>query len=182
MKRPPGWLIALTASIFLCVCVGCLIGGIKLRGAGAGQIEQAITPMVSAQIVGNSVANGSLRIYEPDLNINNEIRLGEAGIMTGNDGTSIYGFQTQISPIGIVIDTPGSSFLHLETTPTVKNGRIGLPHQQSWRSSFLSITGFGKGVISEVENGINEALEARRLKPVSVTMHEDFLIIETVPA
>jgi hypothetical protein len=182
MKRPPGWLIALTASIFLCVCGGCVVGGIKLRGYGSREIDQAITPMVSAQIVRNSVASGSMRIYEPDLDINNEIRPGEAGIMTGNDGTSIYGFETQITPDGIVIDTPGSSFMHLETTPTVRNGRIELHYQQSWRSYFMSISGFGKGVVSGVENGINEALEARRLKPVSVTMHEDFLIIETVPA
>ena len=181
MKRPPGWLIALTASVFLCICGGCLVGGLKLRGAGAREINQAITPMVSSQIVGNSVASGSMRIYEPDLDINNEMRPFEAGIDVSNVGTSIYGFQTQITPDGIVIDTPGSDFMHVETRPSVKNGRIKLQDDQSWRS-FLSISGFGKGIISGIEHGINEALENRGLKAVSVTMNEDFFTIETVPA
>ena len=122
-----------------------------------------------------------MRIYEPDLDINNEFHPTEAGIMAGNDGTSIYGFQTQITPDGIVIDTPGSSFMHVETKPTVKNGRIELENDQSWRD-FMRISGFGKGVISGIENGLNLALETRGLKPVSVTMSEDFLTIETEPA
>lgn len=181
MKRPPSWLIAVTASIFLCVCGGCLVGGIKLRGAGARDIDQAINPMISAQISGNSVAGGSMRIYEPDLDINNETRPTEAGIETGTGGTSIYGFETQITSDEIVIETPGSTFMHIETKPSVKNGRIDLQYHHSWRN-FLSITGFGKGIISGIENGINHALERRGLKAVSVTMNEGFFIIETIPA
>ena len=181
MKRPPGWLIALTASVFLCVCGGCLVGGIKLRGAGAGQIEREIAAIVSAEVAGNSTSGGLMRIYEPDLDINNEIRPFEAGIMTGNDGTSIYGFQTQITPDGLVIDTPGSSFMHVETRASVRNGRVELQNEDSWRS-FLSITGFGKGIVSGIENGINDALESRGLKPVSVTLNDGFLTIETAPA
>src|SRR3954447_19473703 len=72
MKRPPGWLIAVTAFILLCVGGSCLVGGIKLRGAGARDIDKAVTPIISAQIAGNSVAGGSMRIYEPDLDINTE--------------------------------------------------------------------------------------------------------------
>jgi hypothetical protein len=181
MKRPPGWLIALTASIFLCVCGGCLVGGIKLRGAGAGQIDREISAMVSAEIAGNSVTGGLIRINESDLDINNEMRMFEAGIETGTNGASIYGFQTRIAPDGIVIDTPGSSFMHVETRPSVKNGRIELQNDQSWKS-FLSVTGFGKGIISGIENGINDALERRGLKPLSVTLYDGIMVVTTEPS
>jgi hypothetical protein len=140
-------------------------------------IERQITAKVSRAIMGNPVTGGVIVIEERDLDINS------AGISPHASGATIYGMQTEITPDGIEIGSPKARHdQQYSAQPVIANGRVELKDDdRSWIDPFYGSSD-RRGVINGLENGVNQALDSKGLRPVSLSLSDGSLSIQTEPA
>ena len=118
-------------------------------------------------------------IGERGLDVNNAVVPGEAGFETGTGGTLIYGFVTLIDGNGIALFAGDQ--LAYSGMPVVRNAIIDLvdvraPHPIF--KQFLTASGFE----TAMESGINRALRANGVVPVSLSLGNGVLVIVVEPS
>ena len=160
-----------------CAALGYFVVVPWYRGtqtAVSDEIANMIAFQVSGQIAGG--AGNRLVLDALDLDINNALVPGEAGVESGTNGTRIYGFVTGIDPTGITLGIGQEPFY--SAVPVASAGRIELTEVTGTNlglRAFLSADAFANGM----ETGINRALEEHGLRATALTLRSGSLTIQT---
>ena len=168
----------------LLLCVGCVAIAYfaalpRVHDAVSDEVADTLEGKLVRGITAGETSRGRIEIDESELDINNAIG-SSVSINVTNNGTEIKGFSTEITPDEILV---GADDLIYTAIPTVQDGRIELTGVDSgsggWSviSLFLPEDAFEQGV----EDGINRALEAKGVRPVSVILSSGVMTIETEP-
>jgi hypothetical protein len=161
--------------------IGPAIQGVvsKSQGAVSEQMAETVATSVAGSIAASTRLPEGIEIREAELNVNNAVVFGEAGIETGTDGTVIYGFTTHIGSEGISLLIDGATAY--SGVLSVQNGRVELTEVQASVPLFKHVL-TADGFEQAMENGINQALSARGLVPVSLSLGEGVMTIVTRPS
>jgi hypothetical protein len=181
MRRCCLWIVV--ASLGLCVgCAGLgyFLALPRFQSAAADQMAEAVATSVADRIAASTGAAGTLVLRGADIDVNNDSASG-CGINVDNSGTRIHGVETEISSSGITLRCAESDDLAYSAVPVVEDGRVVLTEvttSSNWMRFLLPSDKFARGV----EAGLNQALEARGLRPVSITLRSGSMAIVTEAA
>ena len=192
----PRWAMGLVILAPMALCLGAAALGYVVvwpwiksthaenQAATTDEMAESVFRAVSRRIAesdlstGGQGGTGTLVLTANDLDVNNATVPGEMGIEVGQGGARIYGIVTEISPAGIALKLPGVTYTGV---PEVKNGRVELSRIQT-RDDVLGFVLSEEIFEESLEGGINRALARHRLRPTSVTLRHDALIVQTESA
>lgn len=178
-------------SLALCMAVaafGIFVAWPKLRtavsesqAAVTAEMADAVFLSVSRRIqaseipAGGQIGGNELVLTATDLNVNNVVVPGEVGVETGTFGTRIYGIVTEIGVEGISLELPGVTY---SGVPVVEDGRVELTQIQAGDDVLGFI--FSEDIFEQsMEEGMNRALEAHALRPISISLRHGSMTILT---
>jgi hypothetical protein len=190
----PRWAIVITV-VPLVLCLGCVAVGYiavhrlvdevvpDLQDDVSDEMAVVLSEYVSRRIDASARAEGGLDavdevVFRPvDLNVNNLLAPGQAGIETGPEGTVIYGVETRISPTGVTLVLPGATFTAM---PVVANGRIeltGIEAGENPMGFIFSAEAFEQAI----EGGFDDAFRRHGLTPVSLALATGVMTVRVIP-
>lgn len=188
-NRLPRWVLALIVGLFA-LCITCAAFGyfvVLPRGkeviagnqdAVSNQLAENVAASIAVMIRETVRPDGTLALGEGELDVNNAVAIGESGFETGSDGTRIFGIVTEIDLDGIhLVMGDGLAYSGM---PMVVEGRVELLNisvSSRLMGLFLTEDGFAQGMA----DGINDALAAAGLSPVSLTLSDGSMVITTTP-
>jgi hypothetical protein len=178
------WITIIGVPIFVCSCLAIGYFGVsRLIDHGRDGVSEQMAETITASVAKTSTVimgePSQFVIRESGLDVNNAMAMGEVGIDTGTNGTLIYGFVTEIDTGGISL-LAGDAVAY-SGVPTVRNGTIDLTDAKAlvpFLNQILTAGGFEQAM----ETGINRAIAARGMAPVSLTLSNGVLIIVVEPA
>jgi hypothetical protein len=181
MRRCCLWIVVAALGL----CVGCAGLGYflalpRFQSAAADQMAESVATSVAGRLAGSAGAAGTLVLREADIDVNNDDADG-CGINVDNAGTRIYGVVTEIRETGITLRCSGNQDLSYSAVPVVEDGRVELTEvttSSNWMRFLLPKEKFADGL----EEGINQALDARGLRPVSIELRDGSMAIRTESA
>src|SRR5262245_14416060 len=176
----PRWLTGIIIG-FLVICVACVAIVYLLKNRFDDNVSNEIAEIVATQVVAstnmNSTTLGQLVLTEDDLDINNVMSIdGSCGFQVTNQDTQIYGVTTEITPSGIRFEC--ATVAYYSAVPVVENGRVELTNAEG-SGGMMKIIFSKKRIENGVEDGINNALAAEGLKPISLTLENGEMTIIT---
>jgi hypothetical protein len=171
--------IILGGTLVLCVACGTLV--YLFWNHEQTVVAQKVANVIATQVADNfgtsALETDQIVLTEDDLDVNTSIALdGSCGFnVTGGDA-EIYGVTTEITPSKIAFGCAGESMY--SAIPVVHDGRVELTKFKT--SSIITEIIFSKGKLKMgVEKGINDALAAKGVKPVGITLERGSMTILT---
>jgi uncharacterized RDD family membrane protein YckC len=177
-----GLLLGSLAVVIGCASISYLVALPKIRDY-IDRTERRTTEQIAATIdaqvslrIGPASPSGDLVLSEIDLDVNNGYAADDSfGVQWGSEGTIVYGFVTTIDRTGIVLGSAEDELFRF--VPSVVDGQVAFASvgdQDGLTGFILSQESFEQGL----EDGINQALSARGLRPKHVVLNQNSLTIE----
>jgi hypothetical protein len=176
------WIVGCTVSLLLlCISAGAISYFVAvprvqhhLGDSLTTAMSRELTTSVFEGIETNGITNGRVVIHPSDLDVNTEDRPGEAGFEVTDDGSIVYGGEMAIDESGITLSFMNATY---SGSPVIEDGGLVLTAVQSTSGAF-DLFYDDDAFEATVEQGINDALAARNLIPVAVTLAPGAMWIE----
>lgn len=190
----PRWAIVITV-VPLGICLGCVALGLiavhlvvdevvpDLQDDVSDEMAVVLSDHVSRRIEASARAGEGMRAIDEvafrpvDLNVNNLLAPGQAGIETGSEGTVIYGVETRIDPTGVTLVLPGATYTAM---PIVANGRIELTGIRAGENP-LGFIFSPESFEQAIEGGFHDAFRGHGLTPVSIELASGVMTVRVIP-
>jgi hypothetical protein len=158
----------------LVLCVGCAALAVVLWRNAETSVSNEIASVIATQVVDNIGTSRKVVLSEEDLDINTYITLdGSCGFNVTNGNAEIYGMKTEISKTKI---TFGCAEVEYSAVPVVQDGRIVVANIDASNGVMNMV--FPKGKLKgALERGLNDAMAARSVKPVGITLRDGSMTI-----